>query len=349
MNRANEFEFCGKVLKAGQPPFLVAEIGFNHNGDVELAKRMIRAASDHSADAVKLQIFIAGELLSRTHMTEDPEQPGREIPLYKFFERSELTPDNYRELFDYARDLGIPLFATPFDDGSLELLVELGVPAVKIASSDLTHLPFLKKVAQKGLPVVLSTGMGNEQEIEQAVRTIKNQGNDRIVLLHCVSSYPSRYEEMNLNCLELLRSRFQLPIGLSDHTTDNLTSIVAGALGAVMIEKHFTLDRTLPGADNAISMEPRDLSELQAALGDVCRILGDGLKKTQPSEEPVKQSARRSLVARQDIQPGTVLTEAMLAAKRPGTGISPADLERVLGKPVKSKILAEQVLTWDML
>jgi N-acetylneuraminate synthase/N,N'-diacetyllegionaminate synthase len=345
----NKFEFCGKILREGQPPFLVAEVGFNHNGDVALAKRMILAAKENGADAVKLQTFVAGELLSRTHMAEDPAQPGSKIPLYQFFERSELRSDEYEELFAYARDIGIPLFSTPFDDDSLKMLVDLGAPAIKVASPDLTYLPFLEKVARTGLPVVLSTGMGTEEEIGQAVQTIQSQGNNKIVLLHCVSNYPSRYEEMNLRCLERLRSVFSLPVGLSDHTTDNLTSIVAGALGAVMIEKHFTTDRNLPGADNAISMEPAKLRELKTALLNVEAMLGDGQKKVQPSEEPVRQSARRSLVARVDIEPGTVLTEALLTAKRPGTGISPVDRDRVIGKKTKSKILAEQVLTWDMI
>ncbi len=196
------------------------------------------------------------------------------------------------------------------------MLVELGVPAIKIASPDLTYLPFIKQVARHGLPVVLSTGMGDENEIDQAVQAIRGEGNDQIILLHCVSNYPSQYEEMNLRVLKHLRNRFELPVGLSDHTLDNLTATVAGALGAVMIEKHFTLDRKLPGADNAISMEPTGLRELQAALKNVNQILGDGRKTLQVSEEPVKQSARRSLVAKIDIEPHTELTSAMLTAKR---------------------------------
>ena len=349
MKNNQEIKFCGKNLGPGHPPFLVAEVGFNHNGDVELAKRLILSAHENGADAVKLQTFVAGELISRSFRAKDPENPDQEIPLYQFFERSELSPADYAELFRFSRQEGITLFSTPFDEGSLEMLVEMGVPAIKIASPDLTHLPFIKQVARHGLPVVLSTGMGDENEIDQAVQTIRGEGNDQIILLHCVSNYPSQYEEMNLRVLEKLRTRFQLPVGLSDHTLDNLTATVAGALGAVMIEKHFTLDRKMPGADNAISMEPAGLRELQTALKNVNQILGDGRKILQVSEEPVKQSARRSLVAKVDIEPHTLLTESMLVAKRPGTGISPAELDRVLGQKAHNKILAEQVITWEMI
>ncbi|MFQ5450015.1 MAG: N-acetylneuraminate synthase family protein [Nitrospinaceae bacterium] len=348
METEHTMEFCGKPLGPGHPPFVVAEVGFNHLGDVKLARRMVEAAAENLADAVKLQTFVGEELVSKRHMAEDPEHPGREIPLYEFFRRYELTRKEYEELFEHARQLGIPLFSTPFDETSLNMLVELNVPAVKIASPDLTHLPLLRCTARTGLPVVISSGMAESAEIEQALKTIRGEGNGRIILLHCVSHYPSRHEEMNLRCLPRLRSDFSVPVGLSDHTLDQVSAMVAAALGAVMIEKHFTIDRKLPGADNAISMEPDDLRALKTAVTEVTQILGDDRKRIQPSEEPVRKSARRSIVARVDIEPGTVLTEEMLAVKRPGTGISPEFLDRLIGKPAKRKILAEQVILWDM-
>jgi N,N'-diacetyllegionaminate synthase len=340
------FEFCGKHLGQGQPAFLVAEVGFNHNGDVELAKRMIESAAENGADAVKLQTFIAKEMISNRLMADDPDNPGNEIPFYEFFQRYELSRSEYEILFAHAKKINIPLFSTPFDEGSLEMLVELGIPAIKIASPDLTYLPFLRKVAKTGLPVVLSTGMGNEEEISQALEIL--QPKCPIILLHCVSNYPSQYEEMNLNCMETLRSRFNVPIGLSDHTIDNLSAVVAASLGAVFIEKHFTVDRKLPGVDQSISIEPQELKKLKAELMNVNQILGDDKKQIQPSEIPVKQSARRSLVARIDISAGTPLTEEMISCKRPGTGISPAEINSVLGKIGKNDISAEQVFTWDM-
>ena len=341
----HELKFCGKSLGPGHPAFIVAEIGFNHNGDVELAKRMIDSAAENGADAVKLQTFVAREMIANTLLADDPDNPGNEIPFYEFFERYELSREDYKVLIAHAQSLNIPLFSTPFDDASLGLMVELGMPAIKIASPDLTYTPFLEKVAETGLPVVLSTGMGIEQEIAEALQALKKASS--IVLLHCVSNYPSKYEEMNLGCLGQLRDRFHLPVGLSDHTLDNLSAVVAASLGAVMIEKHFTLDRKLPGVDQSISMEPEDLRRLKSKVLNVTKILGDGKKQIQQSEIPVRQSARRSLVARVDIPAGTKLVADMLACKRPGTGIPPNELSQVLGKSPKNDISAEQILTWD--
>ena len=346
MNQDYSFEFCGKILGTGHPMFVVAEIGFNHNGDVELAKRMIESAAESGADAVKLQTFVASEMISNTLMGDDPDHPGNEIPFYEFFQRYELSREDYKTLMTHAQALNIPLFSTPFDGASLDMLVELGVPTLKIASPDLTYTPFLERVAETGLPVVLSTGMASEEEIAQALQALRKAKS--VILLHCVSNYPSQYEEMNLACMASLRQRFELPVGLSDHTLDNMSAVVAASLGAVMIEKHFTLDRKMPGVDQSISMQPEDLRELKSGILNVTKILGDNEKIIQKSEIPVKQSARRSLVARVDIPLGTPLQPDMLACKRPGTGISPGELDRVLGKPAKIDLSAEQVITWEM-
>ena len=346
MSNQDNFEFCGKLLGARHPAFLVAEIGFNHNGDVELAKRMIESAAKNGADAVKLQTFVASEMISKSLLVDDPDNPGSEIPFYEFFQRYELSRADYEVLIAYADKLSVPLFSTPFDEASLDMLVELGMPALKIASPDLTYMPFLERAAESGLPVVLSTGMGNDKEIGEALHALRKASS--VILLHCVSNYPSRYEEMNLACMAGMRSQFKLPVGLSDHTLDNLSAVVAASLGAVLIEKHFTLDRNLPGVDQSISMEPDGLRQLKSELLNVAKILGEGKKEIQESEIPVRQSARRSLVARVDIPAGTPLDPAMLACKRPGTGIPPGELGSVLGKSSKIAISAEQVLTWEM-
>ncbi len=348
MKSQKEFEFCGKLLGDRHPPFIVAEIGFNHNGDLDLAKKMIKSAAVNGADAVKFQTFIGEELVSRKHIVNDPDNNGQQVPLYQFFKRYELKREDYHELFAFAEKLDVPMFSTPFDESSLDMLVEMGMPAVKVASCDLTYHPFLKQVARKGLPVVLSSGMGTVDEIEQALDIIRGEGNDRVVLLHCVSNYPSHHEEMNLRCLASLRDRFRVPVGLSDHSLDNLSSVVASALGAVMIEKHFTVDRNLPGADQSISMEPDDLLDLKDTTLSVHKILGGKSKTIQPSEIPVKEQARRSLIAREDLEPGMVITPEMISFKRPGFGISPEEIDRVLGKKVKVKVSAEEVITWDM-
>lgn len=341
-----DLEFCGKLLGPGHPAFVVAEIGFNHNGDVELAKRMIESAAENGADAVKLQTFVASEMISNTLLADDPDHPGNEIPFYEFFQRYELSSEDYKILIAHALTLNIPLFSTPFDNASLDMLVELGVPALKIASPDLTYTPFLERMAETGLPVVLSTGMGDEREIAQALEALAKAKS--VILLHCVSNYPSQYDEMNLACLEGLRQRFKLPVGLSDHTLDNLSAVVAASLGAVMIEKHFTLDRKMPGVDQSISMQPEDLRKLKSDILNVTKTLGKKKKEIQESEIPVKLSARRSLVARVDIPAGIPLESDMLACKRPGTGIPPTELDGVLGKSLKVPVSAEQVLTWEM-
>ena len=285
-------------------------------------------------------------MISNTLLADDPDNPGNEIPFYEFFQRYELSREDYEVLIAHARTLKIPLFSTPFDDASLDMLVELGVPALKIASPDLTYIPFLKKAAETELPIVLSTGMGNDEEIGEALRALGEANS--VVLLHCVSNYPSRYEEMNLGYLRGLSGQFELPVGLSDHTLDNLSAVVAASLGAVMIEKHFTLDRKLPGVDQSISMQPEDLRQLKSDILNVTKILGEGKKEIQESEIPVRLSARRSLVARVDIPAGTPLESSMLACKRPGTGIPPNELDGVLGKASKVAISAEQILTWEM-
>jgi len=349
MNGENEIIFCGKPCGTNNPPLIVAEIGFNHNGDVDLACKMIKSAMENGADIVKLQTFIGSELISKTVRCPDPDQPDREIFLYEFFQRYQLTRKDYETLFEYSRSLIMPIFSTPFDEASLDMLVELGVPAIKIASPDLTYPSFLRRVGQTRLPIVLSTGMGTNEEIKAALQMIRSTGNENIILLHCVSNYPSQYHEMNLACMREISLRFKVPVGLSDHTTDNLSGIVAASLGAVIIEKHFTTDRKLPGVDQKISMEPKELAALKKATVNVRTLLGDSVKKVQDSEEVVKTSARRSLVARVDIEPGTIFTSEMVNLKRPGTGIPPTDLERVIGQKVKTRIFAEQVITWDMI
>jgi N-acetylneuraminate synthase/N,N'-diacetyllegionaminate synthase len=348
-NNKKETIFCGKPFGANKAPLIVAEIGFNHNGDIDLAREMIKSAAENGADIVKLQTFIGSELISKTVKSKDPDHPAREIFLYEFFQRYQLSHKDYETLFKFSKNLDIPLFSTPFDDSSLDMLLEAGMPAIKIASPDLTCLPFLARLAQIDLPIVLSTGMGTNEEIETALKILRSEGNQNIILLHCVSNYPSQYHEMNLACLKEMTLRFKLPVGLSDHTTDNLSGIVAASLGAVMIEKHFTIDRSLPGVDQGISMEPHELAALKEATVNVQSILGDGMKRVQASEEIAKRSARRSLIARVDIESGTALSPDMISLKRPGTGISPTELERIVGKTTKTNILAEQVITWEMI
>ncbi len=347
MTLKSTFELCGKPLDGSVPPLIVAEIGFNHNGQPALAEAMIQSAAEHGADLVKLQTFRGAELYAQSFRALDPDHPGTTIPFYKFWQRYELPPEAYRRLFDMARDLGVPLFSTPFDLESLRMLVDLGLPAIKIASGDLTYTDLLKEAGATGLPVVLSSGMATEAELAAALEVLEGAGAQEVLLLHCVSHYPAEPEEMNLACLPYLRERFGVPVGLSDHTLQATSALTATALGAVMIEKHFTTDCHLPGVDQALSMEPRDLKRLKDAVGEVHRTLGRPVKEPQPAELETRRGARRSLVARRAIARGTVITADLLACKRPGTGIPAERAGEVIGRTARADIPAETLLSWD--
>ncbi len=348
MKFQTSFEFLGHTLEPDRGPLIVAEVGFNHNGDVALAEAMIQSAYDHGADVVKLQTFIGTELYARMFRVNDPDNPAMEIPFHEFWERYQLSPADYKRLFGYARDRGIPLFSTPFDEGSLEMLLDLGMGAIKIASGDLTHHDLLKAAGASGAPVVLSSGMATEEEVGCALQVLNGAGADRVVLLHCVSHYPAEPGEMNLRVLPHLRERFHLPVGLSDHTLDSMSSVVATVLGAVMIEKHFTTDRTLPGADQQVSLDPVGLRELETAIRQTQEILGTAGKGPQASEVDTLKGARRSVVARERIPAGTVLRRDMLSFKRPGTGVPAEAVEALLNRPAVVDIPAETVITWEM-
>jgi N,N'-diacetyllegionaminate synthase len=341
------FEFCGKMIGTGLPPWIVAEIGLNHNGDVELARRMILSAKENGADAVKLQTFIAEEMISKKVMAEDPDHPGITIPFFEFFKRFELKREEYEELFRYARELDVPLFSAPFDTASLQMLEDLNCPAYKIASPDLTWLDFLRQTARLKKPIILSTGASSLQEVEKAVAAIRGEGNGRIVTLHCVSHYPAERKEMNLNCLPIMREHLQTPVGLSDHTEDMTSALSAIALGAVMIEKHFTLNRNSPGVDQALSIEPDELRALKSGASRIFETLGSAEKSLQNSEIPVKRSARRSLTARVDIAAGSIIKPEMISVKRPGTGIPPEEMEQLIGCRTRTDITAEETIVWD--
>ena len=344
------FDFKSISSNRSAPVYLIAEVGVNHNGNLGLAKSMVRSAAECGAHAVKFQTFTAEGLVTRgtpkveyqKSTTSDQESH------YEMIKNLEMPESFYPELIELCNELKVDFLSTPYDVQSVDFLESLNVGLYKAASADLVDHILLERIAKTLKPTILSTGMATLGEIEEALEIFHKQGNEQVILLHCVSNYPSQYEEMNLACMASLRQRFELPVGLSDHTLDNMSAVVAASLGAVMIEKHFTLDRKMPGVDQSISMQPEDLRELKSDILNVRKILGDNEKIIQKSEISVKQSARRSLVARVDIPLGTPLQPEMLACKRPGTGISPGELGRVLGKPAKVALSAEQVITWEM-
>ena len=339
-----------KLIGPGQPVFVIAEAGVNHNGDLKLARALIDVAVDAGADAVKFQTFRADRLAT-------PDAPKAEYQLqttgdaesqFEMLRRLELSADAHRELHSYCHERGIIFLSTPFDEEAVDLLEELGVPAFKISSGDLTNSPLLEYVAGKGKPVILSTGMSELSELIEAVSVLNTAGCENTVLLHCVSNYPADPAEVNLRAMQTMRSAFDLPVGFSDHTEGIDVALAAVALGACVIEKHFTMDRTLPGPDHRASLEPAELRDLVRSIRRVETALGNGRKVPTVSELETAKVARRSLVAARDIPAGATLERDMVVMRRPGTGMSPAMLNTLLHRQVKRDIAAGTLLDVDM-
>jgi N,N'-diacetyllegionaminate synthase len=343
-------EIGGRTIGLGYPCFIVAEVGVNHNGSITLAKKLIDAAKRAGADAAKFQVFRAGRLVTKTaEKAAYQKRSIREGSQYDMLRKLELTEDEFRKLAAYAKKKNIIFLASAFDKESVDFLDELKVPAFKIPSGEITNFPLLKHIAKKGKPIILSTGMSNLGEVKEALKTIRKEGAKDIVLLHCVSNYPAKVEETNLRAMETLRHTFGLPIGLSDHTVGIVIPIAAAALGATIIEKHFTLDRKLLGPDHKASLEPDELREMVIRIREVEKALGNGIKKPTKIEEAIKKVVRRSIVARTNIPKGTVIVEDMLNLKRPSTGLEPKYLKKVVGKRAKKDIKIDEPITFEKL
>ena len=340
-----------KLVGDGEPVFIVAEAGVNHNGDVDLGKKLIDVAKDAEADAVKFQAFKAENVVTKyaEKARYQKETTGPNKSQYNMVKRLELTDEEFRELYNYAKKNNIIFLSSAFDKESVDLLDDLGVPAFKVPSGEITNFPLLRYIAEKKKPIILSTGMSTIGEIEEALEVIREKGVEDIVLLHCVTSYPAKIEDVNLRVIEALRRRFKLPVGFSDHTLGITIPIAAAALGAVLVEKHFTLDRTMPGPDHRASLEPNELKDMIRAIRDVEKALGDGIKKPTKDEERIKKVVRRSIVAKMRIPKGAVITEDMLELKRPGVGIEPKYLNEIIGKKAKKDIKPDELVTFEKL
>jgi len=343
------FNIAGRPVGDGAPCFIIAEAGVNHNGDIGLARKLIEVAAAAGADAVKFQTFRAEDMVtgSAEKAPYQKETTGSEESQIDMLKKLELSRDDFEELSGYACKEGLIFLSTPFDKGSVDLLDDIDVPAFKIASSDITNIPLLAHVAGKKKPVILSTGMSTLAEVQAALGQMRQQGAKEIVLLHCVSSYPARIEESNLRAMATLRQTFNMPVGLSDHTPGITVPVAATALGACIIEKHFTLDKEMPGPDHRASLSPGELKEMVKAVRDTEKALGDGEKRPTASEEKNKQAVRRSIVAAVDIPAGTVITEEMLGLKRPGTGLSPGLIKAVIGLKAVGDISKDEAITLD--
>lgn len=346
----HRLQIDGRGLGNGEPCFIIAELGVNHNGEKDLAQKMIEMAASAGASAVKFQSFLAEEIVGDPNLEYQYLSQGRVVKetQLQMFHRLELPSSWLGELFDHARSLGLVPFSTPADAETVDLLEKLDVGVYKIGSDDLTNLPLLEYVARKGRPIILSTGMAILSDVEQAIATVTACKNDQIVLLHCVSLYPAPPEEVHLRRILTLRQAFQRPVGFSDHTSGIAAATAAVALGAVAVEKHITLDHNLPGPDHHFSADPTELSALTASIRAVEQALGSPVLAPTPKEFEMRQACRRSVTAAVLIPRGTRILREMLALKRPGTGLPPKFLPILIGRVAKTDIKANQQLTWEM-
>ncbi|RUR12119.1 N-acetylneuraminate synthase [Legionella sp. km772] len=336
--------------------FIIAEAGVNHNGDVALAKELVHVAKEIGADAIKFQTFNAEKLVNKTAEKAHYQKTNTgnfESTQYEMLKSLELSIDDHYLLNDLAQSIGIEFMSTGFDEESVNFLVDLGIKRIKIPSGEITNYPYLEHVAATGLPLIMSTGMCDLNEVKNAVNIIRpyyseNLG-EYLTLLHCTSNYPAAFSDVNLKAMQTLAQEFNLPVGYSDHTLGSLVSTLAVGLGAVVIEKHFTLDKNLPGPDHAASMVPEEMKFLIQSIKDTEVILGKSEKKPAENELAVRDLVRRSVTIKYDLPSGSTLNQDDLILLRPGHGISPGDMPKILGRKLVSDLKAGTTLLWEHL
>jgi N-acetylneuraminate synthase len=334
------------------PPYIIAEIGSNHNGDMNLCRRLIDAAAEAGAHAVKFQSWTDTSLIAAEEYARNTEYSDKKKhfgTLREMVTAYQLTAEQHGEAHAYCQKRGIAFCSTPFSNSEVDLLAGLGVPFFKIASMDIVNLSLLRYVARQQKPVVISTGMATMAEIEQAVEAVRAEGNEQLVLLHCISIYPPEYETIHLRNMETLREAFDVPVGFSDHSLGTSIPLAAIALGACVIEKHFTLDQDMEGWDHAISANPEQMQTIVEEGRNVFSALGNRQRVVTPAELEKRKKFRRSLVTRRKLDRGHTLSEADLDAKRPGTGIAPQEISYVVGRRLTSDLVADQILRWEHL
>ena len=341
-------DLAGRRVGDGAPCYVIAEVGSNHNGDLKMARELIDVAAEARVDAVKFQTYTGTDLYSSR--TPSFDYLGSDVRPHELLDSIALPRDWQAELADHCAGRGVAFMSSPFDRAAVDQLDALDVPAFKIASFEIVDLGFIEYVAERGRPVIISTGMATLAEIDEAVTTCRSVGNEQIILLQCASLYPAPAETMNLSAIPALEAAFGLPVGLSDHTPGTHLAAASVALGARMVEKHFTLDRSLPGPDHPFAIEPEELRDLVHHVRDVELALGDG-RKTGPSSAEAEEmftKARRSIIAAAPIPAGTEITSEMLTVKRPGFGIKPRLIDAVVGRRARVDIEFDDVITWEM-
>lgn len=335
------FHINGRAIGSGHAPYIIAEMSANHNGSLQTAFRLIDEAKRAGADAVKIQSYTADTITLNSNAPDFQIRGGLwdGRTLYDLYQQAHLPWDWHAPLFDYARETGITLFSSPFDFTAVDMLEKLNAPAYKIASFEAVDLPLIRYVAQTGKPMIISTGMADAEEIAEAVDTARSNGCQDLVLLHCVSGYPAPAADYNLRTLPDMAQRFGVPVGLSDHTLDNTTAVAAVALGACVIEKHFTLDRNGGGPDDSFSLEPADLQALCRDSKTVWSALGQ-VEYALKSSEQGNAQFRRSLYFVKDLRAGDVVDASCIRSVRPGYGLPPKYFDEIIGKTVNADITA---------
>ncbi|MDC0649533.1 N-acetylneuraminate synthase [Candidatus Puniceispirillum sp.] len=342
--------FYKSITEPNSNCYFIAEAGVNHNGNVKTALQLIDVACQADADAVKFQTFKPEHLVTKTAPAANYqiENMHEQASQYDMLAAIQLKYESHAELQSHCKDKSIDFLSTPFEEDSADFLNDIGLPAFKIPSGELTNIPFLKHVASKGKPMILSTGMGSLSEVESAIASIENAGLSEIIILHCVSQYPAPYADVNLRAMETLKHAFGYPVGFSDHTEGTEVAIAALSLGACVIEKHFTLNKLMDGPDHKASLEPDELISLVRSIRNVECAMGDGRKVMKPSEINTADVARKSIVAKEFIMAGDKITLDMLAIKRPGTGVDPSFIHLLLGRRVRFDIVKDQQITMGM-
>lgn len=339
--------------------YVIAEAGVNHNGNVDLALRLVDAARAAGADAVKFQTFRALDVVTPQAATADYQRTNTgETSQYEMIRKLELDEEAHARIASYCAAVGIEFFSTPFSLDAVALLQRLGVRRIKLASGEVTNRPLLQCAARTGLPLLLSSGMATMEEMRTTIGWIddarRGAGHsavapDNLTLLHCTSAYPAPADALNLRAIAAMRDASGLPVGYSDHSQGIQAALAAVALGATVIEKHLTLDHQLPGPDHLASADPQEFEGMVQGIRRVEQMLGDGIKRPQPVEANTRDVARRSVVATRDLAAGHRLSADDVALRRPGTGIAPVDLERMVGRTLAQDVSAHTTLQWTML
>ena len=346
----NNINIEDRIIGKDHPLFIIAEAGVNHNGSIDIAKKLVDEAANAGADAIKFQTYKSENVVSNNVKSADyvKQNLGKEIDQKSLLKKYELKYDDFKILKNYCDTKNIIFLSTPHSFDAIDFLEPL-VPAYKFGSGDITNIPSLVYAASKGKPLIIGTGMSTLDEVKRAVKEIKKTGNQQIILLHCTTSYPCPIEQVNLNAMKTMQKELGCLVGYSDHTLDTLVPVIARSMGAVILEKHFTLDRGQPGPDHKASLEPVELKKMVQDVRRAEIILGSNIKKPTDDEEKIKKIVRKSIVAGTDIEKGTIIKENMFSYKRPGTGINPSEINKLIARKAKRKISENELIDLNMI